>query len=47
MPNTRHPDLDRDEDDYCSLACLEGRQHERSGVSDTQVLADGGELDAE
>lgn len=47
IENTRHPDLERDQEDWCSLACLEGRRDERPGVSDTMVLADGGELDAE
>ena len=42
IENTRHPDLERDQQDWCSLACLEGRRDERPGHSTTQVLADGG-----
>jgi len=41
IPNTRHPDLERDQEDWCSLACLEGRPTERPGTSETMVMADG------
>jgi len=47
VPNTRHPDVDQDEDHFCSLACLEGRSKDRVGTPETPPVADGGELDAE
>jgi hypothetical protein len=47
VPNTRHPDIDQDEDHYCSLACLEGRSQDRVGTPETPLVADGGEPDAE
>jgi hypothetical protein len=47
IPNTRHPDLERDLEDWCSLACLEGRSPERPGTGERPLVADGGESRAD